>query len=344
MPIIQIKRKQSSPGVLIQLAAILAALMFFGCSGGGDNPGAAAPPPPPPERMVQVTIGNVDTLELEDGCFEHKVFFNVLDPDGIVDELDEGSIVLFVNGSRIPGSGFEYKPAEAFGDDKSISIVFGMDYSRSMTANAIAAMEDAVLAFITRDMRPGDHAQIIKFAGDLMPSAWGRMPEDKNALVAFVRGEGPKVFPGTEIYGTADLAVTQLRAMKEKTDRLTVILLTDGTQNPDRPVAVLDAVIRDAQDAGVSFFNIGFMFNQYFSEHDIKRLGRETGGLYFRIQDRKSLLDKYGELGNILFFDYHLVSYEICGPAQAYNDVELQVQIGDLSGMASYSYAVAVSH
>jgi hypothetical protein len=261
-----------------------------------------------------------------------------------VDALDEGSILLFVNGSRLSESGFEYQAAEAFDHDKSISIVFGMDYSLSMTDDAVGAMQDAVIAFITRDMRSGDHAQIIKFAGDLAPSAWGRIPEDKNALVKFVRGEGPKVFPGTDIYGTADLAVTQLRAMKEKTDRLAVILLTDGAQNPDRPVAVLDAVIRDAQDAGVAFFNIGFMFNRYFSEHDIKRLARETGGLYFRIQDRRSLMDQYGELGNILFFDYHLVRYEMCGPAQEYNDVELQVKIGDLSGMASYSYTVAVSH
>ncbi len=344
MAITQIERKPVLFRYLIQITAITAMILSSGCSGGGENPRTATPAPPPPERMVQVTIGNVDTLELEDGCFEHKLFFNVMDPDGIVDDLDEGAITLFVNGSRIPGSGFEYMPAEAFGDEKSISIVFGMDYSRSMTADAIGAMQDAALAFITRDMRPGDHAQIIKFAGDLVPSAWGRIPEDVNALVAFVRGEGPKVFPGTDIYGSADLAVTQLRAMKAKTDRLAVILLTDGAQNPERPVAVLDAVIGDAQDAGVSFFNIGFMFNRYFSEHDIKRLGRETGGLYFRIQDRRSLMDKYGELGNILFFDYHLVSYEICGPAQALNDVEIQVQVGDLSGMARYSYPVAFSH
>jgi uncharacterized protein YegL len=330
--------KKDSPRSFIGFIFVLSMLIVAGCSGSGTETSEGGHlPPTPPEPMVQVTIRDVDTLVFEDGCFENRVFFNIVDPDGVVDAVDRDAIKLFVDGS--PESTFNYQPSINFGNDKSISIVFAMDYSGSMTTEAISAMEEAVLSFINNNLRAGDWAQIIKFAGDLEPSIWVELPDDINYLENFIYGEGPQISTQTDIYGAADLAVTQLSQMTDTTDRLAVILLTDGAQNPPHssPVA-LDAMIRDAQEARVPFFNIGFMFNYWFNEEDIKRIARETGGLYFKIFDADSLFRKYGALGKILISEYHLLSYEICGTPTQSKNIELQVTIDSLTGSARYYY------
>jgi hypothetical protein len=49
--------------------------------------------------------------------------------------------------------------------NQKISVIFVMDFSTSVVSNALAAMQDAVIAFIDA-MNDGDHVAILKFNGD----------------------------------------------------------------------------------------------------------------------------------------------------------------------------------
>jgi hypothetical protein len=290
--------------VVVLLTALLTVACGGGSSGGGSG-GSSAPPPPPPFE-VQVAISGVQA----DECTDFSVFFNVVADNTLILEDLEGDVSLALNGD--PVDDFAYFPG-VYPLDDPVSSVFVMDYSRSMPPDAILAMEQAVIDFLENELKPGDYAHIIKFAKTTLPFDRGlvAVETDLNDLLAFVRDDTLPERVGTDIYGAADEAVDSLIA-QPFTERRAVIFLTDGEQNPPASASILDAVIEKARDAGIPFYTIGLMV-EAFDETDIKRMARQTGGFFFRIQVDE-LEDKYEEIRDALFSSNHIITFETSEP------------------------------
>jgi hypothetical protein len=218
----------------------------------------------------------------------------------------EDNVSLALNGD--PVDDFAYSPG-FYSLDDPVSSVFVMDYSRSMPPDAIRAMEQAVIAFLENDLKPGDYAHIIKFANQTLPFGGGIVAVETNLddLISFVRDETLPPMVGTDIYAAANEAVDSLIA-QPLTERRAVIFLTDGEQNPPAPGSILDAVILKARNAGIPFYTIGLMV-EAFDETDIKRMAKETGGFFFRTEVNQ-LAIKYDEIRDALFSSNHIITFE----------------------------------
>jgi hypothetical protein len=296
------------------VVVVMMLLLIVACGGGSGGDGGSSSgggggsdvPIPLPPFEVQVVISGVQTPD----CSDFSVFFNVVADNTLILEDLEDDVSLVLNGD--PVDDFAYSPGNYSMDDP-FSSVFVMDYSRSMPPDAIEAMEQAVIAFLQNDLKPGDYAHIIKFANQTLPFSEGIVAVETNLddLIAFVQDDTLPPMVGTDIYGAANEAVDSLIA-QPLTDQRAVIFLTDGEQNPPAPGSILDAVILKAREAGIPFYTIGLMV-EAFDETDIKRMARETGGFFFRTEVNQ-LAVKYDEIRDALFSSNHIITFETSEP------------------------------
>jgi hypothetical protein len=281
----------------------LSLFVLVGCGGGGGGGGVTGgddgTEPIGPTGELQVAISSV---ELVNDCEDIWVYFNAVGPDdNLVDNLSENDIALSVDG--IEGVTFrEFYQVQPI-EETEISIVFILDYSLSMSLSMINAMQQAVEEFLM-DMGVDDYGKIVKFAGSVFAAS--DLSNDKQELLDFLWAAVDESDRwGTNIYDAVYAAVEALKGAV--TERVAIILLTDGDQNIDGDWS-LDEAIENAKST-TSIHSIGLMDDdRYFDESDIKRMARETNGLYFRTTSGQ-LLDKYEQLTKILLFENNLVIF-----------------------------------
>jgi VWFA-related protein len=215
------------------------------------------------------------------------------------------------------------------GTDISTALV--IDNSGSMRGAKIESAKSAGTQFIGQ-LRSGDEATIVSFVGDdyVITQRWTRAKGTLRSTVGSLSAGG-----GTPLWESAYAAVTEA---SPRTGRSAVILLTDGNDEDDpSPERTLDDVIRVARDRGVPVYTIAFGRNAV--EDDLRRLARETNGVYYEAPDPSDLADVYQRISSRLSNEYR-VTYETSNTATdgTRRDVELTVRSGGDRGTGTGSY------
>jgi hypothetical protein len=239
-------------------------------------------------------------------CSNVKIFFNVVDPDGnIVTHLTPDQVALAWNNQ--PVDVFSLSKLEPEG---SMSVIFAMDYSGSMTDGnppETSVVEQAVGSFIDGMDLQTDYGQILKFNGEIL---WApeTLTNSREVLSDALAGDIPGDEFHTDIFGAAYEAVNALAGNPENTDRRAVILLSDGVHHPPDGSGYTIDDVKAAAD-NVPIFAIGLIpEDEEFEGKDVKALANGTGGLYFSTE-LSQLIDKYGDLENILLAQSHVISF-----------------------------------
>lgn len=322
---ILLKVKKTNSRYTFWLTAIIAVLLMAGCGGGSGGSSGGGTDPITPTGELQVAIDSVEVVD----CEEIWVFFNVVGPDdNVVLDLTEDAITLLVDGTDVVGLKEFHQRTPV---DKPISIVFVMDYSGSMPDEAIDRMKLAVEGFLTDMQDSGQEVwgSIIKFGGTI--SASGDLTDNIQDLLDYLAIDFPGSRNATNINDAVYKAIEDLNNPRQ-TERVAVILLTDGQHNVDLAKSLAE-VIAHAQDNQVPIYSIGLMDRlDIFTEGPIKQMANETNGLYFRTPSNE-LSEKYQQTSRFLLFESNLVIFskgELSYPDDPH-EVKLLVSLGALS-------------
>lgn len=200
---------------------------------------------------------------------------------------------------------------------EGIDIMLCMDVSGSMlaqdfTPNRLEAMKQVAADFV--DRRPTDRIGLVIFAGESFTSAPITM--DRNTLkTQILNAQTGYLADGTAIGDGLATSVDRLKNSKAKT-RI-VILLTDG----ENQGGLLDptAAKEIAKSVGIKVYTIGMATEGFASapmqsedgqvtmrkqkvninESLLREIAAETGGLYFRARDNRSLEQIYAEIDKL---------------------------------------------
>ena len=200
---------------------------------------------------------------------------------------------------------------------QGIDIILCMDVSGSMYAqdfvpNRLEAMKQVALEFV--DKRPTDRIGLVIFAGESFTSC--PITTDRTMLKSqIVSAQSGFLADGTAIGDGLSTSVERLRSSKAKSR--VVILLTDG-ENQGGLIDPLTAK-EIAKSDGVKVYTVGMGTEGYASapmqneigqvtiqkqkvnidEPLLRQIAGETGGLYFRARDNRSLHIFYTEIDKL---------------------------------------------
>jgi VWFA-related protein len=262
----------------------------------------------PPEDGFNVEITDIDTSN----CPEIQASVIVTDEEGVaIVGLDESNLFVYEdNGKQIE----DIETDEITSSSISASLV--LDYSGSMTPEAIEAMENAAIGFVS-EMEIGDSFEIIKFADE--PNVVQEYTElikkidvndEDDPIIKAIRNtidfDRNFTFLYDAIYrGVSDTA--------EQSGNKAVIAMTDGRVS--KKGKSKDDVITLAVDEGIPVFTIGLGDPNNLNEEVLKEIATKTGGIYYYAPDPNDLSDIYlkikGALDNMYVVTY---TTTICGP------------------------------
>ena len=195
-----------------------------------------------------------------------------------------------------------FRKKETRVERKGIDIILAVDVSNSMMAKDIppTRLEKAKLELSALiDKLKGNRLGVVAFAGDAVIQC--PLTLDRNAVKLFLSTVNPNLveYQGTDIGKSMEVA-TQAFQTDEKGSKA-LIILTDGEDhNPQTP-----ELIKKTKDAGIRIFTIGIgtpsgstvpeaTGQGYKKDHQgqpvlsrlneslLKRIARETGGVYYR--------------------------------------------------------------
>jgi VWFA-related protein len=191
---------------------------------------------------------------------------------------------------------------------QSVSVVFVMDYSVSVTDVALESMQQAVTDFVEA-MDAGDQAAIVKFNDTLGPSIVVPFttiddggPNDQ-AIFAAVLEEYPG--DGTNLLDALDLAVNHILAPPAPLPEgpKAVILISDGGEN--RSEVSESEVIALANANSIPVFTIGVGDLSLPGRDELLAgLGEETGGHYFPTATDEEIQGAYATISLLLAHEY----------------------------------------
>jgi VWFA-related protein len=143
--------------------------------------------------------------------------------------------------------------------NQKISVIFVMDFSTSVVSNALAAMQDAVIAFIDA-MNDGDRVAILKFNGTLGTSIVQEFVAiDHGANSAALEAALMEEYDGdaSNIYDALQLGIEHFVAPPNPLPPgpKALILVSDGGENAS--VATESGVISLANDHSLPIFTVG---------------------------------------------------------------------------------------
>ena len=261
----------------------------------------------PPYNNFIVQINNVDITD----CSSTQLTVTVTDANLMaVTGLDDSNFFVFEDDNLKTPVSVELNTAP-------ISVCLVLDYSGSMSDEAIEAMEEAAVTFVS-NMYDYDSGEIIKFSAQIQITQ--EFTDDKNTLIDAIE-QSPGVPPAsTRLYDTIYRAISDTA---EQTGRKAVIALTDGDDTLS--VKTLDDVVDYAVNNDVPVFTIGL--DQEIDVNNLKIIAEQTGGAYYESPTSDDLIDIYEALSVILKNQY-LVTYEnsVCDPDN-YNDTGHEVLV-----------------
>ena len=174
-----------------------------------------------------------------------------------VTNLTQGDFQLIEDGSAQAISGFELPPGTGA---SSITVVFAMDYSGSISLTNKTAMENAVASFINTQMDTSDVGAVVKFGSNVSLIDPPAFTSDKVALEAAARSPFTPPSSGTKLYDAISTSLTQLHtAPGLPSGPKAIILLTDGRD--DGSTVTLNDLISQLGGSGIPVFSIAFGSN-----------------------------------------------------------------------------------
>lgn len=200
---------------------------------------------------------------------------------------------------------------------EGISIVLALDISESMLAedfkpNRIEAAKKVAIDFI--EGRPTDQIGLVVFKGESFSSC--PITTDHGVLINLLRTINSDMLPtpGTAI--GEGLATAIARVKDAKTKSRVVILLTDGVNNSGSIAPETAGEI--AKTFGVRVYSVGVGTNgfaptpmktpfgvQYqnvpvqIDEDMLRKVSKETDGIYYRATNNKKLRDIYAQIDKL---------------------------------------------
>ncbi len=212
-------------------------------------------------------------------------------------------------------------------DNEGIDIVMAIDVSGSMLAedfhpNRTEAAKVTALKFV--DQRPTDRIGLVIFAGESFTMC--PITIDHNVLKEQISAvKTGMIIDGTSIGMGLATAVDRLRNAKGKSK--VVILMTDGVNNTGLIDPLLALEIAKAYKVKVYSIGVGTrgqavipvqtpmgiqkqMMPVEIDEPLLRKIAAETGGLYFRATDNKSLTGVYNEIDKLEKTSVEISSYK----------------------------------
>jgi VWFA-related protein len=244
--------------------------------------------------------------------------------------LDEGDFEVSEDGTSQAVANVVSLGSGGSATDISTSLV--IDNSLSMEGRKIASATAAASQFVDQ-LRGGDEAEIVSFDGSgdyVIAQRWTRAKGTLRSAIGSLSAAGD-----TPLWESAYAAVTEA---SPRTGRSAVILLTDGEDTEDpSPSRSLDDVIAEAQARNVPVYTIAFGSGP--NADALRRLARETNGVYYEAPDPSDLADVYRRISSRLSNEYR-VTYETSNAATdgTRRDVELAVRDGGQRGADTGSY------
>ena len=257
------------------------------------------------ELVVQITdIDNPD-------CSSAELTITITDADlRAVTGLDASNFSIFVDGEL-------QTPIDVNLSTTPISVCLVLDYSGSMSNNALEAMEEAAKIFV-QNMYEDDYGEILKFSVEI--EIMQSFTDDKDALIDAIE-EAPD-FPrvSTSLYDAIYQAISDTAG---QTGNKAVIAMSDGDDNKSQKSA--SEVIEHAVLNDVSVFTIGLELE--IDANDLRIIAKQTGGVYYESPAPEDLAAIYQALSIILKNQYQ-VTFEttVCDPDNI-DDTEHELEI-----------------
>jgi len=252
----------------------------------------------------------------------------------VTDEAGEPALGLSEIHFSVYEDGVEQMPIEVAFKEQSaspISVALAMDYSGSMSSQAIAAMEDAAIQFIG-NMGEEDRGEIIKFANGVQ--VMQSFTADKAALVAAVRASTSLSTSATAVYDAVYQGVADVSA---EPGRKAVIAMTDGADN--RSVRPYTEIIDYAKAKGVPVFTIGL--GSSISREILQEIADHTGGLYYEAPDSEDLQAVYRSISEVLS-NHYIVKYTSTSLDGEDHELKILVENGLLRGLDLAGFTACV--
>jgi VWFA-related protein len=230
----------------------------------------------------------------QNSCPQLKAYVAVTDAQGQpIEALTPEDFSIYANGELVEGVNIQWAP-EVFAP---ISVSFVMDYSGSMTVEAVGQMEGAADAFVDQ-MASEDWGEVIKFA--LLGEVVQAYTPNKAALKTAIAE--PWAFSGSQTM-LYDAVYRSVADTAQREGRRAVLAISDGIDNASQHN--LDELITFAGEENVPVFTVGL--NQADTE-SLAQLAAGTGGRYFYAPDPTALADIYAQLASLLKNQY-VISY-----------------------------------
>ncbi len=251
---------------------------------------------PLPHDSITVTINQIDATSFP----KINSYVSVFDLTGSsILGLNENNFLVKEDGTReLPITVVPY------GGAQKVNVAMAMDYSGSMSTQAIKDMETAANTFVNL-METNDEGAIFKFSSYVQKMI-GFTP-DKNALHNAINTAFPGASQNTALYDAIYNAVSEAIG---KSGRKAVLALTDGKDNVSQHTDV-NVIISHANQYSTPVFTIGL--GSSINETILKRIATETGGEYYRAPTSSDLEKIYQKISEYLRNQY-LITYTTHNP------------------------------
>ncbi len=213
-----------------------------------------------------------------------QAFVRVTDGGGLpITNLAFTDFAIAIDGvpEVLTGSQFN-QPQEV--SNQSVSVVFVMDYTSSVTDQFLPEMQAAVTDFINA-MEIGDRAAIVKFNTDSGAQVIQPFTEIDGGANQLLVDAVAAPFPGngSNILDGANLGVQQFAGVSLPEGPKAVILVTDGRDFDSNNSQ--DQVVAAASSASIPIFTIGLGNPEQIGFDLLNGLADETGGEFFDATD-----------------------------------------------------------
>jgi VWFA-related protein len=239
-----------------------------------------------------------------------QVFVTVTDSAGApVANLDANAFRVALDDTLVT-SGITFTRPPSADPNQKVSVVFVMDYSKSVVNAALTAMQDSVISFIN-SMHDGDYAAIVKFNGTNPMRAsvvqqFTRIEVPAGAGVSALTGAVMAPYDGdlTNLMDGLNVALNQFITppVTLPPGPKAIIAVTDGLENASTTPE--GAVIDSARANSIPIFTIGVTATRNTTL--LTRLPTLTGGEYIAAPTGDEIAAAYTRISDRLKNEYLL--------------------------------------
>ncbi len=293
-------------------------------------------------------IDDIEIRELFYPPLDHSLIVQITGIDSSTCPLMQ-STVLVTDVNGVPVGGLDASNFSVHEDDRlqtllgvepslsDIVVSLALDYSASMSVEAIADMEAAALLFVDL-MSAQDAGEVIKFArGVEVPQ---ELTDDRAVLIGAVHGPVGLSRDATYLYQAVYQGISDIA---EQPRSKAVIVISDG-KNTDSMYGA-SQVIDYAESTGVSVFTIGL--GSSVDEDVLRAIAVKTGGVYYYAPQSDDLTAIYeaiaGTLKNQYVLTYRTAACESDTRGEREHELEVTVDADAAYGQGAKRFTCPTS-